>query len=158
MHCIAQAHLLEILASRISDKPLKKLSGLLDPLGFPEGELALCNATIYLAMAAKSNASYMAYNQVKTFVGSQRHYDVPIHLRNAPTKLMSELDYGKKYRYAHNEPEGYAAEENYFPEGLDAVEFYKPTDRGLEKKILAKIDYLKRLDKEHKEKKRKKND
>ena len=127
-------------------------------LGFPEGELALCNATIYLAMAAKSNASYMAYNQVKTFVGSQRHYDVPIHLRNAPTKLMSELDYGKKYRYAHNEPEGYAAEENYFPEGLDAVEFYKPTDRGLEKKILAKIDYLKRLDKEHKEKKRKKND
>jgi len=127
-------------------------------LGFPEGELALCNATIYLAMAAKSNASYMAYNQVKTFVGSQRHYDVPIHLRNAPTKLMSELDYGKKYRYAHNEPEGYAAEENYFPEGLDAVEFYKPTDRGLEKKILAKIDYLKGLDKEHKEKKRKKND
>ena len=127
-------------------------------LGFPEGELALCNATIYLAMAAKSNASYMAYNQVKTFVGSQRHYDVPIHLRNAPTKLMSELDYGKNYRYAHNEPEGYAAEENYFPEGLDAVEFYKPTDRGLEKKILAKIDYLKRLDKEHKEKKRKKND
>ena len=127
-------------------------------LGFPEGELALCNATIYLAMAAKSNASYMAYNQVKTFVGSQRHYDVPIHLRNAPTKLMSELDYGKNYRYAHNEPEGYAAEENYFPEGLDAVEFYKPTDRGLEKKILAKIDYLKGLDKEHKEKKRKKND
>ena len=127
-------------------------------LGFPEGELALCNATIYLAMAAKSNASYMAYNQVKTFVGSQRHYDVPIHLRNAPTKLMPELDYGKNYRYAHNEPEGYAAEENYFPEGLDAVEFYKPTDRGLEKKILAKIDYLKRLDKEHKEKKRKKND
>jgi len=127
-------------------------------LGFPEGELALCNATIYLAMAAKSNASYIAYNQVKTFVGSQRHYDVPIHLRNAPTKLMSELDYGKNYRYAHNEPEGYAAEENYFPEGLDAVEFYKPTDRGLEKKILAKIDYLKGLDKEHKEKKRKKND
>jgi putative ATPase len=127
-------------------------------LGFPEGELALCNATIYLAMAAKSNASYMAYNQVKTFVGSQRHYDVPIHLRNAPTKLMSELDYGKNYRYAHNEPEGYAAEENYFPEGLDAVEFYKPTDRGLEKKILAKIDYLKRLDKEHKEKNRKNND
>ena len=127
-------------------------------LGFPEGELALCNATIYLAMAAKSNASYMAYNQVKTFVGSQRHYDVPIHLRNAPTKLMSELDYGKNYRYAHNEPEGYAAEENYFPEGLDAVEFYKPTDRGLEKKILAKIDYLKGLDKEHKEKNRKNND
>jgi putative ATPase len=127
-------------------------------LGYPEGELALCNATIYLAMAAKSNASYMAYNQVKTFVGSQRHYDVPIHLRNAPTKLMSELDYGKNYRYAHNEPEGYAAEENYFPEGLDAVEFYKPTDRGLEKKILEKIDYLKGLDKQHKEKNRKNND
>jgi putative ATPase len=125
-------------------------------LGFPEGELALCNATIYLAMAAKSNASYMAYNQVKTFVGSQRHYDVPIHLRNAPTKLMSELDYGKNYRYAHNEPEGYAAEENYFPEGLDAVEFYKPTNRGLEKKILEKIDYLKELDQKHKEKNRKK--
>ena len=127
-------------------------------LGFPEGELALCNATIYLAMAAKSNASYMAYNQVKTFVSSQRHYDVPIHLRNAPTKLMSDLDYGKNYRYAHNEPEGYAAEENYFPEGLDAVEFYKPTDRGLEKKILEKIDYLKMLDKKYKEKNRKKND
>jgi len=127
-------------------------------LGFPEGELALCNATIYLAMAAKSNSSYMAYNQVKTFVDSQRHYDVPIHLRNAPTKLMSNLDYGKNYRYAHNEPEGYAAEENYFPEGLDAVEFYKPTDRGLEKKILEKIEYLKGLDKKHKEKKRKKND
>ena len=127
-------------------------------LGFPEGELALCNATIYLAMAAKSNASYMAYNQVKAFVGSQRHYDVPIHLRNAPTKLMSDLDYGKNYRYAHNEPEGYAAEENYFPEGLDAVEFYKPTDRGLEKKILEKIDYLKMLDKKYKEKNRKKND
>ena len=125
-------------------------------LGFPEGELALCNATIYLAMAAKSNASYIAYNQVKTFVGSQRHYDVPIHLRNAPTKLMSELDYGKNYRYAHNEPEGYAAEENYFPEGLDAVEFYKPTNRGLEKKILEKIDYLKELDQKHKEKNRKK--
>jgi len=127
-------------------------------LGFPEGELALCNATIYLAMAAKSNASYMAYNQAKSYVGSQRHYDVPIHLRNAPTKLMSALDYGKNYRYAHNEPEGYAAEENYFPEGLDAVEFYKPTDRGLEKKILEKIDYLKGLDKKHKEKNLKNND
>tara|TARA_B110001469_G_scaffold102103_1_gene100068 strand:- start:115 stop:1416 length:1302 start_codon:yes stop_codon:yes gene_type:complete len=127
-------------------------------LGFPEGELALCNATIYLAMAAKSNASYEAYNQVKSFVGGQRHYDVPIHLRNAPTKLMSDLDYGKNYRYAHNEPEGYAAEENYFPEGLDAVEFYKPTDRGLEKKILEKIEYLRSLDKKHNEKNRKKND
>ena len=71
---------------------------------------------------------------------------------------MSELDYGKNYRYAHNEPEGYAAEENYFPEGLDAVEFYKPTNRGLEKKILEKIDYLKELDKKHKEKNREKND
>ena len=127
-------------------------------LGFPEGELALCNATIYLAMAAKSNASYVAYNKVKSFVGGQRHYDVPKHLRNAPTKLMSDLDYGKEYRYAHNEPEGYAAEENYFPVGLDVVEFYKPTDRGLEKKILEKIEYLRGLDKKHNEKNRKKND
>ena len=126
-------------------------------LGFPEGEIALCNATIYLAMAPKSNASYAAYTQVKSFVGNQRHYDVPVHLRNAPTKLMSNLDYGKNYRYAHNESEAYAAGENYFPEGLDAVEFYKPTDRGLEKKILEKIDYLKKLDQEHKLKS-KKND
>ncbi|MDA1339141.1 MAG: replication-associated recombination protein A [Proteobacteria bacterium] len=124
-------------------------------LGFPEGELALCNATIYLAMAPKSNASYMAYNQVKSFVANQAHYDVPMHLRNAPTKLMSNLDYGKNYRYAHNEPEGFAAGENYFPTGLDAVEFYKPTDRGLEKKILEKINYLKKLDQDHKAKSRK---
>jgi putative ATPase len=124
-------------------------------LGFPEGELALCNATIYLAMAPKSNASYMAYNQVKSFVANQAHYDVPMHLRNAPTKLMSNLDYGKNYRYAHNEPEGFAAGENYFPTGLDTVEFYKPTDRGLEKKILEKINYLKKLDQDHKAKSRK---
>lgn len=124
-------------------------------LGFPEGELALCNATIYLAMAPKSNASYMAYNQVKSFVANQAHYDVPMHLKNAPTKLMSNLDYGKNYRYAHNEPEGFAAGENYFPTGLDTVEFYKPTDRGLEKKILEKINYLKKLDQDHKAKSRK---
>ena len=99
-------------------------------LGSPEGELALSNAVIYLSIAAKSNAAYMAFNEVKAFVGDGDNSDVPVHLRNAPTKLMKELDYGKNYRYAHNEPEAYAAGEKYFPDNLDPIEFYKPTTRG----------------------------
>ncbi|MFZ9613809.1 MAG: replication-associated recombination protein A, partial [Candidatus Methylopumilus sp.] len=95
-------------------------------LGSPEGELALSNAVIYLSIAAKSNAAYMAFNEVKAFVGDGDNSDVPVHLRNAPTKLMKELDYGKNYRYAHNEPEAYAAGEKYFPDNLDPIEFYKP--------------------------------
>jgi len=116
-------------------------------LGSPEGELALSNAVIYLSVAAKSNAAYMAFNEVKAFVSDGDNSDVPVHLRNAPTKLMKELDFGKNYRYAHNEPEAYAAGEKYFPDNLDPIEFYKPTTRGLESKILEKMNYLKSQDK-----------
>lgn len=119
-------------------------------LGSPEGELALSNAVIYLSIAAKSNAAYMAFNDVKAFVGNGDNSDVPIHLRNAPTKLMKELDYGKNYRYAHNEVDAYAAGEKYFPDNLDPIEFYKPTTRGLESKILEKMNYLKSQDKQKK--------
>ncbi len=116
-------------------------------LGSPEGELALSNAVIYLSIAAKSNAAYMAFNEVKEFVGDGDNSDVPVHLRNAPTKLMKELDYGKNYRYAHNEPDAYASGEKYFPDNLEPIEFYKPTTRGLESKILEKMNYLKSQDK-----------
>jgi len=119
-------------------------------LGSPEGELALSNAVIYLSIAAKSNAAYMAFNEVKAFVAEGDNSDVPVHLRNFPTKLMKELDYGKNYRYAHNEPEAYAAGEKYFPDNLDPIEFYKPTTRGLESKILEKMNYLKSQDKQKK--------
>jgi putative ATPase len=115
-------------------------------LGSPEGELALSNAVIYLAVAAKSNAAYNAYNQAKAFVGQDKSRPVPLHLRNAPTKLMKALDYGKEYRYAHNEPEAYAAGEHYFPEDLDAIAFYQPTPRGLEGKISEKLKHLRELD------------
>ena len=119
-------------------------------LGSPEGELALSNAVIYLSIAAKSNAAYMAFNEVKAFVAEGDNSDVPVHLRNAPTNLMKELDYGKNYRYAHNEPDAYAAGEKYFPDNLDPIEFYKPTTRGLEGKILEKMNYLKSQDKQKK--------
>lgn len=115
-------------------------------LGSPEGELALSNAVIYLAVAAKSNAAYMAYNQAKAFVSQDQSRPVPLHLRNAPTKLMKSLDYGKEYRYAHHEPEAYAAGEQYFPDDLKAPQFYQPTLRGLEGKIAEKLAHLKRLD------------
>ena len=100
-------------------------------LGTPEGELALTNAVLYLAAAPKSNAAYQAYNLSKAYVSSHNNYDVPIHLRNAPTKLMQEIGYGKEYRYAHNEPHAYAAGEKYFPDELDPIQFYTPTNRGL---------------------------
>ena len=116
-------------------------------LGSPEGELALANAVMYMAVAAKSNASYMAYNKMKAFVGQDQTRPVPLHLRNAPTKLMKELDYGKAYRYAHDEPEAYAAGESYLPEGMPKTRFYEPTPRGLEGKIAEKLAHLRELDK-----------
>ena len=119
-------------------------------LGSPEGELALAQAVIYLAVAAKSNAGYMAYNQAKAFVAQDKSRTVPLHLRNAPTKLMKSLDYGKEYRYAHNEPEAYAAGEHYFPDDLAPQQFYQPTPRGLEGKIGEKLKHLKELDKKAK--------
>jgi putative ATPase len=115
-------------------------------LGSPEGELALSNAVIYLAVAPKSNAAYMAYNQAKAFVGQDKSRPVPLHLRNAPTKLMKELNYGKEYRYAHDEPEAYAAGEQYLPDEMQAVKFYEPTPRGLEGKISEKLAHLRDLD------------
>ena len=115
-------------------------------LGSPEGELALAQAVIYLAVAAKSNAGYVAYNAARAFVSQDGSREVPLHLRNAPTKLMKELDYGKDYRYAHNEAGGYAAGENYFPEGMQDVSFYQPTERGLEAKISEKLAHLRELD------------
>lgn len=119
-------------------------------LGSPEGELALANAVVYMAVAAKSNASYMAYNKMKAFVGQDQTRPVPLHLRNAPTKLMKELDYGKEYRYAHDEPEAYAAGESYLPEGMPQTRFYEPTPRGLEGKIAEKLAHLRELDKKAK--------
>ncbi len=119
-------------------------------LGSPEGELALANAVIYLAVAPKSNAAYQAYNQAKAFVANDASRPVPLHLRNAPTKLMKDLDYGKAYRYAHNESEAYAAGVDYFPDGLTAPQFYIPTPRGLEGKITEKLAHLRDLDKKAK--------
>ncbi len=125
-------------------------------LGSPEGELAFANAVVYLAIAAKSNAVYMAYNQVKAFVAQDQSRPVPLHLRNAPTKLMQNLDYGKDYRYAHNEEGAYAAGEQYLPDGLEEVKFYEPTNRGLEGKISEKLAHLAELDKQALNKKAKK--
>ena len=115
-------------------------------LGSPEGELALAEATVYLACAAKSNAVYNAYNQVRAFIAKDKSRPVPEHLRNAPTKLMKQLGYGKLYRYAHDEPEAYAAGETYLPEGLGEPGWYQPTPRGLEGKIADKLAYLRELD------------
>ena len=121
-------------------------------LGSPEGELALAEALIYLAAAPKSNAAYKAYNQAKDFVAQDVTRDVPIHLRNAPTKLMKELGHGKAYRYAHDEPHAYAADENYLPDGMKDPQWYQPTDRGLEIKIKEKMAFLKSLDEASKKK------
>ena len=116
-------------------------------MGSPEGELALSNALIYLAVAPKSNAAYQAYNESHSFIKNHKNYDVPTHLRNAPTKLMKDMGYGKNYRYAHHEAHAYAAGEKYFPDELDAIQFYTPTERGLEIKINEKLNFLKTLDK-----------
>ncbi len=121
-------------------------------LGAPEGELALAQAVIYLAIAAKSNAGYMAFKQVQAFVKHDQSRDVPIHLRNAPTSLMRELGHGRAYRYAHSEPHAYAAGESYFPEGMIAPGWYQPVDRGLERKIAEKLAFLRQLDQDALEK------
>jgi len=115
-------------------------------LGTPEGELALAEAVIYLACAAKSNAAYTAYNAARDFVAKDATRPVPLHIRNAPTRLMKDLGYGGDYRYAHDEEGGYAAGENYFPEGMPEVEWYRPTDRGLEARIREKLETLRGLD------------
>ena len=115
-------------------------------LGTPEGELALAECAIYLAVAAKSNAVYAAYNEARAFIQQDGTRPVPLHIRNAPTKLMKTLGYGKDYRYAHDEDEAYAAGENYFPEGMDRPDWYRPTDRGLEAKIRERIEHLRELD------------
>lgn len=116
-------------------------------LGSPEGDLALAHATIYLAVAPKSNAVYMAYKAVLKDVAIAGSDEVPLHLRNAPTKLMKQLDYGDGYRYAHDEPEAYAAGEVYFPEDMPERNYYQPVERGLEIKIIDKLKRLKQLDK-----------
>ena len=115
-------------------------------LGSPEGELALAQAVLYLAAAAKSNAGYTAFNQMRQFVREHGSAAVPVHLCNAPTKLMKELGYGRDYRYAHDEPHAYAAGETYMPDGVDEPDFYQPTDRGLEIKIGEKLARLRELD------------
>ncbi|MFT4242420.1 MAG: replication-associated recombination protein A [Acidovorax sp.] len=114
-------------------------------LGSPEGELALAQAVLYLAVAPKSNAGYMAYNKARAFVKQDGTRPVPMHLRNAPTRLMKELDYGKGYRYAHDEEGGFAAGESYLPEGMEPPGFYQPVPRGLEIKIAQKLRELRQL-------------
>ncbi|MBX3664967.1 MAG: replication-associated recombination protein A [Burkholderiales bacterium] len=117
-------------------------------LGSPEGELALAEATLYLAVAAKSNAAYVAYNRARELVRGDKSRPVPEHLRNAPTKLMKDLGYGREYRYAHDEDGAYAAGENYFPDGLPPERFYEPVGRGLEAKIGERLEALRALDRE----------
>jgi len=115
-------------------------------LGSPEGELALGQAVVYLAIAAKSNAGYNAFNQAMAFVKKDKSREVPVHLRNAPTKLMKELGYGHEYRYAHDEPHAYAAGETYFPDDMREPGWYQPVPRGLESKIADKLAFLRKLD------------
>ena len=115
-------------------------------LGSPEGELAIAQAVVYLACAAKSNAVYTAFKDAMKLARASGSLEVPLHLRNAPTRLMKELDYGKAYRYAHDEPEGYAAGENYFPEELAGTRLYHPVERGLEIQIREKLARLRELD------------
>ena len=116
-------------------------------LGSPEGELALAQAVIYMACAAKSNAVYKAYKAARAEIGKTGSLEVPVHLRNAPTKLMKELGHGKAYRYAHDEPEAYAAGEHYFPDAMADPGYYQPVPRGLEIKIREKLAHLRELDK-----------
>ncbi|HQS03040.1 MAG: recombination factor protein RarA [Halothiobacillus sp. 24-54-40] len=115
-------------------------------LGAPEGALALGQAVIYLAIAPKSNAGYTAFNQAMAFVKTDQSREVPIHLRNAPTRLMKELGYGHAYRYAHDEPHAYAAGEHYLPDGMAEPQWYQPVPRGLESKIAEKMAFLRSLD------------
>lgn len=115
-------------------------------VGPAEGERAIAQAAVYLALAPKSNAVYQAFNQLRQLVADSPAYDVPLHLRNAPTKLMKQLGYGEGYRYAHNEPGAYAAGERYLPEELAGQQFYQPSDRGMEKQLAEKLRYLQQLD------------
>lgn len=117
-------------------------------VGAYEGERAIAQAIVYLAVAPKSNAVYTAFKQAKQQAKKTPDYDVPLHLRNAPTNLMQQLGYGKEYRYAHDEPNAYAAGENYFPEHLKGTQYYFPTQRGMEIKIKEKLDWLRKLDSE----------
>jgi putative ATPase len=117
-------------------------------LGSPEGELALAECVVYLAVAPKSNAVYKAFNEARALVKKDGTRPVPLHLRNAPTQLMKELDYGKNYRYAHDEEDGFAAGETYFPDGMAAPEFYRPVNRGLEIRISDKLNELKSRNKQ----------
>jgi putative ATPase len=121
-------------------------------LGSPEGELALAQAALYLACAPKSNAAYVAYNAIRAFIANDRSRPVPVHLRNAPTKLMKNLGHGKDYRYAHDEENAYAAGEQYLPDGIENQRWYEPTDRGLEGKIRDKLIALRELDLQAKKK------
>jgi putative ATPase len=115
-------------------------------LGSPEGELALAQCVLYLAVAPKSNAVYTAFGAARSFVGADGSRPVPMRLRNAPTKLMKGLGYGKGYRYAHDEEGAYAAGEHYLPDGMPEVKFYEPTDRGLEQRIREKLEALHQRD------------
>lgn len=117
-------------------------------LGSPEGELAIAQALVYMACAAKSNAVYAAFTAAMKDVKKQGSLDVPLHLRNAPTRLMKELGYGRTYRYAHDQPEAYAAGENYFPDELKGRRYYHPVDRGLEIRIREKLEHLRLLDRQ----------
>jgi len=112
-------------------------------LGTPEGELALAQCVVYLAVAPKSNAVYKAFKEARALVKQDGSRPVPLHLRNAPTQLMKSLDYGKGYRYAHDEEGGFAAGESYFPDGMPAPDFYRPVERGLEIRIAEKLRQLK---------------
>jgi putative ATPase len=120
-------------------------------LGSPEGELALAQAVVYLAVAPKSNAVYTAYNQARALVKDSGSLPVPLHIRNAPTQLMKDLDYGRDYRYAHDEEGGFAAGETYLPPQLDGTRLYEPTDRGLEAKIREKLEHLRALNRQARE-------
>ena len=126
-------------------------------LGSPEGELAIAQAITYLAIAAKSNAVYMAYNQARRFVKEHPTDEVPIHLRNAPTALMKEQGHGLDYRYAHDYPEAFAAGESYFPESVPEQQFYQPVDRGLEIKVQQKMERLRYLNQQSNWQRRNKN-
>ena len=117
-----------------------------EKLGKAEGELAIAQAVVYLACAPKSNAVYSAFNAAMADVRSQGSSEVPLHLRNAPTKLMKDLGYAKEYRYAHNEPDAYAAGENYFPDSIPERQYYEPVNRGLEIQIAEKMARLRILD------------
>lgn len=123
-------------------------AGTYDRLGSPEGELALAQAIIYLAIAPKSNAGYNAYNEVMAFVRNDRSREVPIHLRNAPTRLMKEQGYGAEYRYSHDEPGAFSPGQQYFPEGMEEKIWYRPTNRGLEIKLRERLSHLEQLNRD----------